>query len=88
MTGHQTMKNITYGGAKKRKKRGRRRSKKFPFQKVYLKRKKCYTVRRKRSKSIRSKKRVFSKCTSEENAKRQMRLLAAVMYNPKFKRQR
>lgn len=42
-------------------------------------RKNCYRVRNKNTK------RVFSKCTTKENAKKQMRLLRAIQYNKTFK---
>ena len=52
----------------------------------YLKSKKCYTVRkikRKGSKNTK-KKRIFAKCTTKEKATRQINLLRALVYNPKF----
>lgn len=39
----------------------------------------CYRVRNKNTK------RVFSKCTTKENAKKQLRLLRAIQYNKSFK---
>lgn len=42
----------------------------------------CYTVKKKGKQG----KRVFSKCTTKENAKKQLKLLRAIIYNPNFKR--
>lgn len=42
-------------------------------------RKNCYTVKNKNTK------RVFSKCSTKENAKKQLRLLRAIQYNKTFK---
>lgn len=56
--------------------------KRFPYERIYLKRKKCYSVRKKSKKNPK----VFSKCTTKEKANKQMNLLAAILYNPKFKR--
>jgi hypothetical protein len=39
----------------------------------------CYKV------SNRKTKRVFSKCTTKENAKKQLKLLRAIQYNKNFK---
>ena len=58
---------------------------KLPFEMVYLKKKKCYTVRRKR-KDKNGYRKVYAKCSTEENANKQMRLLSAIIYNPNFKR--
>lgn len=44
----------------------------------------CYTVKKK-GRSTRGR-RVFSKCASIENAKKQLRLLRAIIYNPNFKK--
>lgn len=41
--------------------------------------KNCYSVRNKRTK------RAFSKCTTKEKAKKQLRLLRAIIYNKSFK---
>jgi len=40
--------------------------------------KKCFSVRNKKTK------RVFSKCATRKNAERQLRLLRAIQYDPKF----
>jgi hypothetical protein len=40
--------------------------------------KKCFSVRNKKTK------RVFSKCSTRKNAERQLRLLRAIQYDPKF----
>jgi len=43
----------------------------------------CYTVKKKNNKTGR---RVFSKCTTKENAKKQLKLLRAIIYNPNFRK--
>ena len=64
----------------------------LPYEKIYNRRKKCWSVRRKikpkRKKNEKGKRtrKVFSKCTTKEKAVRQMNLLAAIMYNPNFRR--
>ena len=50
----------------------------MPYRIQYNSKKKCYSVRNKKTK------RVFSKCTTLKKAKKQSRLLRAIMYNPKF----
>ena len=57
----------------------------FPYEKKYNRKKKCWSVRRKKPVKKGTRK-VFSKCTTDENATKQMRLLAAIMYNPNFQR--
>jgi|LauGreSBDMM110SN_4_FD.fasta_scaffold266193_1 hypothetical protein len=57
-------------------------SDRLPYEKVYIRSKKCYSVRRKNKKNPR----VFSKCTSKEKATKQLRLLSALLYNPNFVR--
>ena len=42
----------------------------------------CYTVRKKKQGT--QGKRVFSKCATKENAKKQLQLLRAITYNPNF----
>ena len=44
----------------------------------------CYTVRKKKQGT--HGKRVFSKCTTKENAKKQLQLLRAIIYNPNFRK--
>jgi len=74
--------------------RGRRRrplkktqpKSRLPYEKIYLKRKKCYSVRLKKKKADGTRK-VFAKCTTKENANKQLRLLAAWTYDPKFRQQ-
>lgn len=70
---------------KQKRKESLRQGSKLPFEMVYLKKKKCYTVRRKK-KDKNGYRKVYAKCSTEENAKKQMRLLSAIIYNPKFKR--
>ena len=50
----------------------------MPYKIRYLRKKKCYSVINKTTK------RVFSKCTTKENANRQSRLLRAIMFNKDF----
>ena len=52
----------------------------------FLRSKKCYTVRKTKTKQQgkTKKKVVFAKCTTKEKATRQIRLLRALAYNPKF----
>lgn len=50
----------------------------MPYRIRYNTKKKCYSVLNKKTK------RVFSKCTSLRKAKKQSRLLRAIMYNPTF----
>ena len=63
----------------------------MPFRLQYIPSKKCYSVRKKKSKNKTKKKKalsgrtVFSKCTTREQAIKQIRLLRAIIYNPKFK---
>lgn len=55
----------------------------------YIPGKKCYSVRRNLSKKGRKrtkKNKIFSKCTTREKAKRQIRLLNALKYNKTFKK--
>lgn len=50
----------------------------MPYTIRYLRKKRCYSV-------INSKtKKVFSKCTTRQNAQNQSRLLRAIKYNPDF----
>ena len=47
----------------------------------------CYTVKKKKEgKRGTQGKRVFSKCTTKEKAKRQLQLLRAIIYNPNFRK--
>lgn len=64
----------------------------MPYRIQYIpnKTRKCYSVRekktKKRGKKNRSKKpKIYSKCTTKEKAKKQIRLLRALKYNPKFR---
>ena len=50
----------------------------MPYNIRYISKKKCYSVRNKKTK------RVFSKCTSLKKAQKQSRLLRAIMFNPGF----
>lgn len=51
----------------------------MPYTIRKVSRKKCYRIRN------RNTKRVFSKCSTKENAKKQLRLLRAIQYNKSFK---
>lgn len=51
----------------------------MPYQSRKVRSKPCYRVTNKKSKKV------FSKCTTSENAKKQMKLLRAIMYNKNFK---
>ena len=55
-----------------------------PYRMDYIRSKKCYTVKKTKSKKN-AKPRVFSKCTTRKNAIKQIRLLRAILYNPHFK---
>jgi len=46
--------------------------------------KKCYRVTKKNIDKKTKKRRVFAKCTSLKNAKKQLRLLRAIQYDKKF----
>jgi hypothetical protein len=50
----------------------------MPYKIRKIKNKSCYRVYNKNSKKI------FSKCTSKQNATKQLRLLRAIEYNKKF----
>lgn len=50
----------------------------MPYKIRYSRKKKCYSVINKKTK------RVFSKCTTKENASKQSRLLRAIMFNKDF----
>ena len=50
-----------------------------PYRSRKVRGKPCYRVTNKKNK------RVFSNCTTPENAKKQMKLLRALLYNKKFK---
>jgi len=50
----------------------------MPYTIRKVKNKSCYRVYNKKSKKI------FSKCSSKENATKQLRLLRAIEYNKKF----
>lgn len=47
--------------------------------------KRCYSVREKRNKKTKKQK-IYSKCTTKEKAKKQIRLLNAIKYNKKFRK--
>jgi len=51
----------------------------MPYTIRHLRKKKCYSVINRKTKKV------FSKCTSLDNAKKQERLLRALKYNPGFK---
>jgi|Laugresbdmm110sn_2_1035109.scaffolds.fasta_scaffold00162_6 hypothetical protein len=45
---------------------------------------KCYRVTSKNKSKTKTKRRVFSKCTTKSNAEKQLRLLNAIHYNKSF----
>lgn len=57
----------------------------MPYRLQYIPSKRCYSVRRKKTRKNQRKTRIFSKCTTKEKAKKQIRLLTAVKYNKKFR---
>ena len=69
----------------RQKKRAARKPTEFPFKTTYNSRKKCYSVRSKKKNKKGKPNRIYTHCTTKEKAQRQMRLLAAVVYNPKFR---
>lgn len=50
----------------------------MPYTVRYLRKKKCYSVINKNTKKV------FSKCTTRQNAQKQSRLLRAIQFNPGF----
>lgn len=56
----------------------------MPFTMRKVRGKSCYTVKKKKRGT--QGKRVFSKCTTKENAKKQLQLLRAIIYNPRFQK--
>ena len=50
----------------------------MPYTVRYLRKKKCYSVINKNTRKV------FSKCTTRQNAQKQSRLLRAIKYNPGF----
>ena len=54
----------------------------MPFRMRKIPNKSCYTVYKKKTKN--SGHRVFSKCTTLKNAKKQLRLLRAIQFNKDF----
>ena len=59
----------------------------MPFRLQYIPSKKCFSVRKKKPKNKNktiNNRTVFSKCTSREKATKLIRLLRAIIYNPKF----
>ena len=53
-----------------------------PFEMLHIRKRKCFSVRRKDKKNPK----VFSKCTTKEKAERQMKLLHAIIYNKTFRK--
>jgi hypothetical protein len=51
----------------------------MPYVTRKVTKKSCYKVYNRKSK------RIFSKCTTKENAKKQLKLLRAIQYNKNFK---
>ena len=69
----------------RQKKRAARKPTEFPFKATYNSRKKCYSVRSKKKNKKGKPNRIYAHCTTKTKAQRQIRLLAAVVYNPKFR---
>lgn len=69
----------------RQKKRAARKPTVFPFKTTYNSRKKCYRVLSKKKNKKGKPNRIYAHCTTKIKAQRQMRLLAAVVYNPKFR---
>ena len=51
----------------------------MPYTIRHLRKKNCYQVVNKKTRKV------FSKCTTKENAKKQIRLLRAIQYNKSFR---
>lgn len=51
----------------------------------YIPRWKCWTVRKRKTKPNATGRKVFSRCTTKKNAKKQLRLLRAIQYDPNFR---
>ena len=45
----------------------------------------CWTVRKRKTKPNATGRKIFARCTTKEKAKRQLRLLRAIRYNPAFR---
>lgn len=58
----------------------------MPYRLLYIPSKRCYSVRKKKTKRSTKKQKVFSKCTTKEKAKKQLNLLRAIQFNPNFER--
>jgi len=56
----------------------------MPYQLRKVKGKDCYSVKSKKIANTKTKRRVYSKCTTKEKAKRQIRLLNALENNKNF----
>ena len=56
----------------------------MPFMMRKVRGSNCYTVKKKKKGT--QGKRVFSKCTTKEKAKKQLQLLRALIYNPNFQK--
>ena len=70
---------------RKNKKQSRKNTKvvsktKTPFEILHLRKKNCFSVRRKNKQNPK----IFSKCTTKKKAESQMRLLRAIIYNKTF----
>lgn len=82
----KSKRNASRRGRRRRPLKKTRPTSRLPYEKIYLKRKKCYSVRGKKKRADGTRK-VFANCTTKENANKQLRLLAAWTYDPKFRQQ-
>lgn len=72
---------------RRRRKNTRRKAKpKFEVEKKYNRKKRCYTVARKKNRKKGTKRKVYAYCTTKEKANKQMRLLYALTYNKDFRK--
>ena len=71
----------------RRRRRSSRKAKpKFEVEKKYNRKKRCYTVARKKNRKKGTKRKVYAYCTTKEKANKQMRLLYALTYNKEFRK--
>ena len=82
-----TQKNKPTATTRRRRKNTSRKAKpKFEVEKKYNRKKRCYTVARKKNRKKGTKRKVYAYCTTKENANKQMRLLYALTYNKDFRK--
>lgn len=71
---------------RRRKNTSRKAKPKFEVEKKYNRKKRCYTVARKKNRKKGTKRKVYAYCTTKEKANKQMRLLYALTYNKDFRK--